>query len=150
MVFVLTTILCIWLGFKVHEVKQQREAVAWVMEHGGTVVYDYQRKRPGNAELSGPVWLHGVIGEDYFRTPVKVTLLSNHEIDDVSPLTELPNLAILSVASYRLRDFSPLTQLKKLDTLALLTLPADQELAELRKAMPNCEISWFNVQAMQY
>ncbi len=34
-VFVLATVLCVWLGLKVREAKQQKEAVAWVEENGG-------------------------------------------------------------------------------------------------------------------
>ena len=38
-VFVLATVLCVGLGWKVHRVHKQREAVAWVKEHGGIVFY---------------------------------------------------------------------------------------------------------------
>ena len=42
MMFVLATILCVWLGFKVHQVKQQREAVARLREVDGYAGYDYE------------------------------------------------------------------------------------------------------------
>ncbi len=41
-VFVLATVLCVWLGLKVREAKQQKEAVAWVEETRGNVSYDYE------------------------------------------------------------------------------------------------------------
>jgi hypothetical protein len=33
---------CLWLGWEVNRANQQRQAVAWVLELGGTVTYDYQ------------------------------------------------------------------------------------------------------------
>ena len=90
MVFVLTTILCVWLGFKVHQVKQQREAVAWVEAHGGMVAYQHE-KIP-----HGPKWLRDLIGVDYFVKPFRVTLDSDHP-ESLSQLAKLPELTKVEV-----------------------------------------------------
>ncbi len=38
----LMTILCVWLGFKVHRAERQKAAIAWVESVGGAVSYDYE------------------------------------------------------------------------------------------------------------
>ena len=112
MVFVLTTILCIWLGFKVHQVKQQREAVAWVEAHGGMVAYQHE-KIP-----HGPKWLRDLFGVDYFVKPFRVTLDSDHP-ESFSQLAKLPELTEVEVSSKSVRDVSPLAELRDLEYLAL-------------------------------
>ena len=169
MVFVLTTILCIWLGYKVHQVKQQKEAVAWVEEHGGSVRYDYQPsffEHPHAAYIvsgtpPGPKWLHDLIGVDYFIKPTDASLYDK-DLDDVSPIVDLPGLKRLGVRSEQVRDLSPLAklqelkyldlycpeahdlsplgELKKLKFFFLPTYTTDEEIAKLQEMLPDCQI----------
>ena len=68
-------------------------------------------------------------------------LLDGTNVRDVSPLTGLTNLRRLSLSRTPVRNLSPLARLANLGDLNVPTIavPADQ-LAMLRRALPNCEI----------
>ncbi len=121
--FVLTTVLCLWLGMKVREVKQQKGAVAWVMENGGHVEYDFEANGKGqsipNANLPGPKWLHQLIGEDFFRTAVGVFLKRTAAVRDLKPLENLTTLESLALTNPQVTDLSPLAKLTNLKMLTL-------------------------------
>jgi len=100
---VVVTVLCVLLAWKVWQVKQQRDAVAWVHQMGGSVVYDYQydylSTKPiiaRNAKPPGPNWLHHLIGVDYFISPHFVYLQnSNVTAEEIAKLQKaLPNCQI--------------------------------------------------------
>ena len=151
MVFVLTTILCVWLGYKVHQVKARREAVAWVRENGGIIEYH---------DPPGPQWAHRLVGIDFFAPPAGVAI--DADITDLSMLAALPSLSGLRVTSNSARDLSPLANLRDLEFLDLecrevedfsplvgltklkhVILPesaAEDDIAALHKALPKCEI----------
>src|SRR5689334_19696866 len=40
--FVLVTLLCVWLGLWANRAERQKRAVAWFKAHGGEVHYDYE------------------------------------------------------------------------------------------------------------
>lgn len=72
-------VLCLglWLGWRVHLVRQQREAVAAVKAHGGFVRYDWEvvgGKPVAGAKPRGPGWLRRAIGDDYFQHIVEIDL----------------------------------------------------------------------------
>ena len=49
--FILVTVLCVLLvplSVKLYQARQQRLAVEWVLENGGSVFYTYHRKNDGN------------------------------------------------------------------------------------------------------
>ncbi len=191
MVFVLTAFLCIWLGLRVNQVKQQKKAVAWVEQVGGEVMYDYefddfdQQFLNPAPELPGPIWLRELIGVDFFATVVTVDL-ADAEIDDLSHLVALHNLKLLFLERTRVSDFSsvakltslqilmlremqvtdlsvltnlanlrelwlestpvsdlsPLTSLTQLKDLIMLDVPiAEEEIENLKEALPKCSIS---------
>ena len=121
--FVLTTMLCVWLGWKVHRVQQQKEAVAWVEKIGGHADYDYQHHENGTSiddpRLPGPQWLVNYLGVDYFA-PVEFVWIDHSNVADFSPLVNLPNLKQLSVLrADKLTDISPLSELTGLQWLQL-------------------------------
>ena len=132
MVFLLTTIFCIWLGFKVQQVKQQREAVAWVLEHGGSVFYDYQYEHHFSGDVEpnyndvpppGPKWLRERIGIDYLAK-VQVVLLCDLDsevppITSLEPLANLGQLKHLLLFSDYVSDLSPVAKLRQLERLEL-------------------------------
>ena len=53
--FVLVTVLCVWLAVTVERVRKQREAVEAIEALGGQVYYEYQSS--GGQEPPGPKWL---------------------------------------------------------------------------------------------
>src|SRR5262245_17910828 len=70
------TLACVALGWWVHKAERQRRAVAAIRAAGGYVEYDYERdgRRRGlrNPTPPGPVWLHSVVGVDYFADVYEV------------------------------------------------------------------------------
>ena len=129
---VLLTIVCVWLGFKVHRVERQKAAITWVESVGGTVSYDYELDEAGvlfghydqsgdwicDATLPRPRWLRELIGVDYLDTVISVTI-SDSGLVDLSPLTNFTELKWLHLVDNA--DF-------------------DAEILKLKEAMPNCEI----------
>ena len=112
--FIVVTLLCIWLGFKVNAAHRQHEAVEAILKAGGAINFDYQMVA---AKTGGPInfdidvntipptpkWLQEFFGEDTFRTPIAVGYLG---IVDDRPITE-----------------SDLAQLSKLTELKVAFLP---------------------------
>ena len=114
MLFVVMTVLCVWLGFKVNAARRQKEAAALFLKAGGEVLYDYQiaLNPPGTAALfkvlpnsspSEPGWLRATIGDDYFRKVVAVDLQPQNgqaaiAESDLKQLSNLPDLIDLGLA----------------------------------------------------
>jgi hypothetical protein len=163
--FVLTTVLCVWLGFKVHPVEQQQEAVAWVMERGGHVIYDFEFDGDviaiPYAKPPGPDWLRDILGIDYFARPHWIELhdqrlanlsplaqldglwclqVSSKSLNDILALGELTNLEHLALACRDTPDLTPLANLTRLKRLHLWMPVKDEDLAWLRDTLPQCAI----------
>jgi hypothetical protein len=65
--FVLTAvvaILCSWLTMERDRMRRQKEAVAWIENAGGTVVYDWQTSLDARNEAPG--WLRYLLTDDFF------------------------------------------------------------------------------------
>jgi hypothetical protein len=111
-----TTALCIWLGFKVEAARKQREAVAAIKKVGGYVDYDYDKKPHHLANYCGVDLLHSVISVRVFSKPD-----SPQELRELLPhLSHLPRLRKLSIINGRFRDvdlqhIAGLTELKSLE-----------------------------------
>lgn len=161
----LITILCVFLGIKVRQIHFQRQATAWVLHHGGTIVYEHQvmdSSHTSRRELGppGPKWLRAVIGDEYFVTPSGVQFLRDPvgdlsqlrnlptlrtlaiyggEVDDVTPLAELQKLEVLGLRCRSNCDLSPLKNLKKLKMLVVCGASYEQ-VEGLKQDMPDCEI----------
>ncbi len=58
---VVLTVACVWFGWQVNRANRQRKAVAWVLDIGGAVKYDYEVDDAGSyipdAKPTGPEWL---------------------------------------------------------------------------------------------
>jgi hypothetical protein len=76
-------------------------------------------------------------------TNLKVLRLGGNQITDVSPFKGLTNLRVLVLTKNKISDLSPLKGLMNLKELWLggNPIPKDQK-AILRKALPNCDISF--------
>src|SRR5262245_15433970 len=85
-----------WLGVKVRQAQQQREAVKAIQNLGALEVrYDYQMTPDGkfdNVTLPpGPVWLRKLLGDDAFANVVLVILADSEVTDaDLILLHEFP------------------------------------------------------------
>jgi len=67
--------------------------------------------------------------------------LRNTQVSDLSPLAGLKNLEWLRFDNTQVTDLSPLAELKNLEVLYLQnTQVSDEQVQELRQALPNCEI----------
>ncbi len=114
---VVLTIVCVWFGWQVNRANRQRQAVAWVLEIGGSVKYDYEVDDKGNtiadAKPTSPEWL-----PDFYDQVVYVYL------------TGMP-----------VSDLTPLANLKSLERLYLWdTRVSEEQITKLRQALPNCAI----------
>lgn len=172
---VLTTILCLFLGVKVRQLRLQRLATTWVLDHGGTIVYERQVmdqphvSRP-DVGPPGPKWLRAVIGDDYFDTPYGIQFLRDpvgdisqlrsfptlrtlaiygDEVDDITPLAELRELEALGLRCHSDCDLSPLKGLEKLRILVVCGA-SYQQIEGLKKDMPHCEITTTIVPQLLY
>lgn len=165
---VVVTVLCVVLGWKVRQVCRQKEALAWVAEHNGTVGFDYQKNWLEDSPdifgtPPGPRWLHELIGVDYFIKPT-IVVVSDGDLEDLGPLADLPSLQWLVVESYSpvgdlspltnlqelqklelrcpcVHDLSPLSELKKLQMLRLPMATTDEEMVRLQTILPDCQIT---------
>ena len=61
---ILVTVVCLVLGFKVRQVRRQREAVQALAAEQVVMIWDYQVA--GQTEPPGPMWLRRWLGDDFF------------------------------------------------------------------------------------
>lgn len=148
MFLLILTLVAIALGWYVNRVSQQRAAVAWVVQKGGTVQYSFEfgpNEQPLKQPVPpGPDWLRNMLGIDYFSTVWRVNFEDINEPNlmplakltslkqltlfrcnaaDISPLAKLTNLKSLYIGNNLIRDITPLRSLKQLSTLQLNGLP---------------------------
>ena len=108
--FIVITLLCIWLGFKVNAAHRQHEAVEAILRVGGEVTFDYQLvsvpNSPDefttnlNASPPGPAWLRNLIGDEYFREVVEITIEDRAIAEsDFAQLAKVPYLRRIGLGS---------------------------------------------------
>ena len=162
----LVTLTAVWLGAIVNRAERQRRAVAAVQHLGGDVAFADE----GDGILWWtPEWLRAWAREGYFRPVTMVSLMSVTEVSDAD-LTHLKGLTGLQrlwlqdtkVSDAGLVHLERLTALQELDLsntqvsdaglkhlngmsslqrLCLInTHVSDEGVAELRAALPNCNI----------
>ena len=141
---IVLTIFCVWLGWYLYRVEQQREAVKWVKENGGWVRYYYEydsnERLVSESQPPVPKWLHDILDENYFSSVVYV-YLGDTKISDVKPLAGLTNLEELYLHITRVSDLKPLSGFTNLEVLGLEnTNVSDEEIEKLKQALPNCKI----------
>ena len=125
-------VVCVTLGWKVERARKQREAVSWIQQSGGTVIYDYEilrsvrngrshSKVASNPKPSppGPKWLRELVGIDFVDDVVMVFLDHGGKITDVTPLAGLKNLERLDLCQSPVSDLTPLAGMKNLQSLWL-------------------------------
>lgn len=137
----------VWFHGKLQKAQKQHAGVLWVQEQRGHVYYDYHWEAADGdwtkAEPPGPAWLHALLGVDFFAE-VRSVNLDNTELYDLTPLSDLVTLRELAfnIDVHEGTDYSPILTLKHLERLWLdWTHVDEQQLEEVRKALPNCEIT---------
>ena len=158
------------LAWKIERAKRQRDAVAWILNSGGGVRYDYQYdddgRRVPEGIPTGPKWLRKHLGGDFFDEVIRVEFGSNSNqvtdvtplarltkleelflddthVRDVTPLAALKKLRILQLEGTRVKDVTPLAGLTRLQLLDLRDTQVSQDGYEmLKKALPTCDIYW--------
>jgi len=126
---IVLTIFCVWLGWYLYRVEQQRNAVKWVEENGGEVRYDYQFDskgvRLGNSQPSVPKWLLNILDVNYFSSIVSVEISDASQITNLTPIACLTNLERLYLDDAQVTDLQPLAGLTSLEILFLETTPVN-------------------------
>jgi hypothetical protein len=138
--------------------------VSQIFAHGGHINYDFQFDAAGNfrrdafgnylhgLEPPGPKWLRELVGDDYFQTPVKVSLeidegvgFEDRELEMLAPaLKALPALRSLSLRGSPITDegldhLRELTQLREID--CQWTKVTDGGIESLQRDLPHCRIT---------
>lgn len=131
------TVLCVWIGMTTRQARRQKQAVEAIQEAGGQFTFDYQAKpspsgpygsrggttRNRPATPPGPAWLHRLVGEHFFVTPVSLLVDDQRVIDKdcLAHLRELKEIETLSFDDVELKDddLFHLGSLKKLRHLIL-------------------------------
>src|SRR5215212_15035 len=134
-VFVLVSVLCVWMGYLYSSAKRQERAVASIEQAGGHIEYDWWRGADGNPSPQptprGPAWLRSLLGPHYFDTVVGVDI--SHTLVHGSPsqfaafktqLLQLPRLRRLHIFRLELSDadYSVIGQLRGLEDVSLANM----------------------------
>jgi hypothetical protein len=142
--FVMMTAVCIWLGWLTNQARQQRAAVAWVEEMGGSVYYDYEwvdGRFIGEAELPGPKWLREMLGIDFMADVVSVQM-SYATASELAALAGLKNVQVLHLVGMPVSDMKPVFELNNLQWLDLGgTQVSEEQVTRLRRALPKYMIT---------
>lgn len=122
--FLVTTILCVWLALLFNQARRQRRAVVAIADTGGVVAFDYHfRQKSKDAQPPGPAWLRRLIGDELFRTPQHVELRGEKITDEflAEHLPGLRGVQVLIVASPHLSD-AALANAAKHESIHILSL----------------------------
>jgi hypothetical protein len=159
--FVVVTVLCVWLGAVVNRANRQREAVAAIEALGGEVRYE---RSPKNADTYFTRLLRGRLPRDFTDDVayVRIPWSNDSDLDRLRPFKRLRELrlegtGITEAGLGQLRAFNglralsvgrtPLTEtglnhlraLTGLERLTLLYTKASRvQIAELQDALPKC------------
>jgi hypothetical protein len=136
------TAFCVFLvvfAARLKRARDQKVAVDALSEAKAFVRYDYQRNN-FNAPIPGPKWLRDMVGDDFFRTAVKVDYQKTYggpsrmTDENLRNLSALPYLGELSLhdAAVSTEGLIHLRGLNRLQRLALLSMSSNVPLGEQR------------------
>ncbi len=158
---VVLTLVCVWFGWQVNQANQQRKAVAWVLEMGGSVQYDYEVDDAGNTIADAKPTSPELLRDFYHQ--VEVVHLRNTQVSDLTPLANLQSLKCLDLTDTQVSDLTPLANMKRLGRLHVSKTPvsdltplanltsleslyltdtqvSEEQITTLQQALPNCVI----------
>ena len=133
MLFVVVTLLGIYMGYLADRVWRERTAVQAVLDTPGSIRFDYQRK--GYRHPPGKRWLQQLVGKEWYQEVVEITVRStgadDRLLEKISDLRSLESLDLggTKITDAGLRSISKLKKLQKLDLS--FTQVGDQGLAHL-------------------
>jgi hypothetical protein len=136
--FIVVTVLGVWLGFIVHHARQQKAALAALESVGGYFYYDYQYEPPEtyypNAAPPGPSWFWRFVDKDLFFDVVAVGLNSKPATDDtleqVRRLRRLQQLDLAGAPKVTDKGLNNLNALNRLTYLRLDGTSVSESAAE--------------------
>jgi hypothetical protein len=133
-VTVLATSLGCWLTAIRQKAQRENAAIAWVVENGGEINYDY---RPNKS-----LWEKATVNLLGPKKAVRA-YLHYQNVSDISPLAVLKDLKLIVLTSTPVSDVTPLANVKGLETLDLINTQVTPEQVEnLGKTLPNCRINY--------
>ncbi len=122
----LTTGVCVYLGWLVSSARDQRLAVQAIEDQRGDVYYDFELDEEAelidDAQPPGPAWLRERIDRHLIDNVAYVSF-EYVGIQDVSSLTKLRKLRKLDLDTAKIRDLRPLAGLTRLEWLFLANTP---------------------------
>ena len=137
---VVLTIGCLWLGWQVDGVREQRRAIKAVEALGGIARYDWQPKllvyrKPGRKPVfllsnqieltpAGPAWLRSILGDDFFQD-VELVMFSTQFGFDESQLRNCIQCC---------RRF------RKLKSVVIECPVSNEMMFEFQAALPGCKL----------
>ena len=91
-----------WLVALKNRAERQKIAVEIILKDGGAVVYDYQDQtlsrgatsHSANATPPGPVWLRGLLGDDFFVNVVGARIVTDAGLAHLTELSTLERLRL--------------------------------------------------------
>jgi hypothetical protein len=134
--FIVVTVLAVWLGLRVDRANRQQHAVEAIEDQGGEFYYDYQQtpaaksvwgtplvqeSYSSQADPPGTKWLRQLVGERFFVTPVKLVIFRQPAVC-LAHLRDLPHLEEVWLGDTELSDYdvANLAHLKKLRSLSIV------------------------------
>lgn len=103
--FVVMTILAVWLGMVMHNARKLRQSVDAITAAGGAVYFRHQMEK-ADAPPPGPAWLRHLAGDEPFITPVQVDLRGPEVTDEfiAKNLRSMTSLEGLNIESANITD----------------------------------------------
>lgn len=120
--FVLMTILAVWLGLVMGKARKLRRAVDAITAAGGEVYFHHQ-SQDAEAPAPGPPWLRRLVGDEPFIAPARVVLTGPDVTDEfiAEHLRSMSSLEDLGIVSPNVTD-AALTHIGSMRDLHYLTL----------------------------
>ncbi|QDT01250.1 leucine-rich repeat domain-containing protein [Adhaeretor mobilis] len=123
------TVVAVYFGIEANRVAKQQAALAILEKAGVSPIYDYEffrkvkKGRIVDVGPWGPVWLHSLIGADYFRTIVGLNLagseISDEEVIQLSSLLHKVRYINLRETNISNKGIGQLWKLTNLEELRL-------------------------------
>jgi internalin A len=142
---VTVTLVGVGCGMWGYRAKSQRDAVDWVIENGGEVLYQYNRQSVGrgpdgyvsNARIPMLQSVFSFLDIHYFSSVTLVKFEGSNALD-LSPIVALKKLNTLILRDTKITDLSPIQSAFRLASLAIQSSPIE-DLRPLSN-MPNLEM----------